>query len=88
MLEQFVVLLWMMGNERNNQLVNRKKAEEWEIVGKALAYWEEYASYHRQEEHMRGAEAITWKRPPIGWVKVNVDATVIAGQGTRFGMVL
>ncbi|CAL1376558.1 unnamed protein product [Linum trigynum] len=88
MLEQFVVVLWMMWNERNNQLFNRKKAQEWEIVGKALAYWEEYASYNRHEERMRVAEAITWKRPPIGWVNVNVDAAVIAGQGTGFGMVL
>ncbi|CAL1411208.1 unnamed protein product [Linum trigynum] len=87
-LEQFVVVLWMMWSERNNQLFNRKKAEEWEVVGRALSYWEEYASYHKREEQVKETEAVTWKRPPTGWVKANVDAAVIEGQGTGLGMVL
>ncbi|CAL1379931.1 unnamed protein product [Linum trigynum] len=40
------------------------------------------------KDREREAEVITWMRPPRGWVKVNVDAAVLKGEGTGLGMVM
>ncbi|CAL1395939.1 unnamed protein product [Linum trigynum] len=69
-------------------MFNRRKAEEWEVVGKARSYWEEFSLYHRQEKSEREPDLVTWRRPPPGWVKVNVDAAVLKGEGTGMGMII
>ncbi|CAL1367345.1 unnamed protein product [Linum trigynum] len=49
-LAKFTMILWNLWNERNNHLFNKKKTKEWEIVGKALSYHEEFLSARQKEE--------------------------------------
>ncbi|CAL1384392.1 unnamed protein product [Linum trigynum] len=86
-LEKLGILLWSIWNERNNHMFNKKKAEEWEIVGRALTYWEEFQSHHLEEKEERGEDNDTWETPMEGWVKLNVDAAVLAENGTGLGVV-
>ncbi|CAL1353547.1 unnamed protein product [Linum trigynum] len=86
-LEKLGILLWLMWNERNNHMFNKKKAEEWEIVGRALAYWEEFQLHHTKEKEEREGRNDTWEKPQEGWVKLNVDAAVLAEEGTGLGVV-
>ncbi|CAL1359181.1 unnamed protein product [Linum trigynum] len=81
------MLLWTMSNERNNHLFNNNKVKEWEIVQKALNYWEEFTDHHRQATVEKVEEIRTWKRPPPGWVKFNMDAAVLKEGGTGLGVV-
>ncbi|CAL1394093.1 unnamed protein product [Linum trigynum] len=87
-LGQLGVLLWFMWFERNNQCFNNHKAEEWEIAGKAYAYWEEYQNQNNQGPIQVEERSYTWKKPPEGWLKMNIDAAVMAGQGTGYGAVV
>ncbi|CAL1374801.1 unnamed protein product [Linum trigynum] len=68
-------------------MFNNRKAQEGEIVGKALNYWEEFRDLHVKELEPRDRERPTRESPPPGWVKVNVDAAVFKDEGTRFGVV-
>ncbi|CAL1388734.1 unnamed protein product [Linum trigynum] len=85
-LGQLGMILWAMWNERNNQLFNKKKAEEWEIVLRATNYWEEFNQLQGKAIEGKEKEPRTWIRPPEGWMKVNVDAAVLEG-GIRMGAV-
>ncbi|CAL1384444.1 unnamed protein product [Linum trigynum] len=62
------------------------KAQEGEIVGKALTYWEEFKSYNSKEVELKQRERITWEPPPAGWIKLNVDVAVLKDIGTGFGV--
>ncbi|CAL1379035.1 unnamed protein product [Linum trigynum] len=73
--------------ERNNQLFNNKKAEECEIVGRAMELWKEFNSHHTKQLRSEEEKTHNWEPPPVGWIKMNVDAAVLKGKGTGFGAV-
>ncbi|CAL1407620.1 unnamed protein product [Linum trigynum] len=81
-LEKLGLILWLIWHERNNQMFNKPKAEEWAIIGKALDFWEEYKSHHSKEQETKSSKKCTWEKPLEGWVMVNMDAAVMAGEGT------
>ncbi|CAL1358763.1 unnamed protein product [Linum trigynum] len=80
-LEKLGIILWSIWNERNNKMFNRKKAEEWKVVGRALNYWEEYKAQHKLKKEEGPKWKHTWEKPPAGWVKMNVDAAVLEEGG-------
>ncbi|CAL1407187.1 unnamed protein product [Linum trigynum] len=86
-MDRLAMILWNMWNERNNHLFNNKKAEEWEVVGRALSYYEEFTAARQKEEERREPTPVKWRKPPTGWIKINVDVAVFAGEGTGSGVV-
>ncbi|CAL1398403.1 unnamed protein product [Linum trigynum] len=44
-IRQFLVALWFIWNKRNNQMWNKKKMEEYEIINRAERWLAEYLEY-------------------------------------------
>ncbi|CAL1371255.1 unnamed protein product [Linum trigynum] len=91
-LTKVLITLWFLRKERNNHLFNNPKLEEWEIVGKAQNYLEDYAAQQVQGSPgplvPRTRARSIWEPPPARVFKLNTDATVLGEEGTDYGMVL
>ncbi|CAL1409636.1 unnamed protein product [Linum trigynum] len=85
---QFLVALWFIWGEWNSQCWNKKKLEEFEIMGKAERWLAEYLEYQQKGSKMAPRQVARWKPPDIAAFKFNVDATTFAGAGTGLRVVV
>lgn len=77
-LEFFMTLYWAIWHSRNLLIFERKKEDPAIPVAKAEVTIEAYRrikSPHMQT-NTRKKNELTWKPPPKGWFKVNIDATI------------
>ncbi|CAL1360945.1 unnamed protein product [Linum trigynum] len=91
-LTKVLITLWFLWKERNNHFFNNPKLEEWEIVGRAHNYLEEYAEHQAKGNPgipaPRARSRVSWEPPPVGVLKLNTDAAILGEKGTGYGMVL
>ncbi|KAL2892746.1 hypothetical protein RDABS01_008655 [Bienertia sinuspersici] len=55
---------------------------------KLVVDYVEYASRVFKIPHIQATYSTSWSPPPMGWVKVNTDANVIAGEKASIGAVI
>ncbi|CAL1414842.1 unnamed protein product [Linum trigynum] len=85
---QFLAALWFIWGERNSQCWNTKKLEEFEIMGKAERWLNEYLEYQQQGLEVTPRQVARWKPPETADFKINVDAATLTGAGTGLGVVV
>ncbi|CAL1389906.1 unnamed protein product [Linum trigynum] len=84
----FLAALWFIWGERNSQCWNKKKLEEFKIMGKAERWLDEYLEYQQKGSETAPRHVARWKPPDIAAFKINVDAATFAGAGTGLGIVV
>ncbi|CAL1414046.1 unnamed protein product [Linum trigynum] len=85
---QFLAALWFIWEERNCQQWNKKKREEYEIMGKSERWLLQYLEYQSATMATGPRQAILWKPPDRADFKINVDAATFTGAGTGLGVVI
>jgi hypothetical protein len=74
---QFAVLLWTVWNNRNDKVWNDRNEVGRSMGIKAMQFWhdcfalQQHTTPVEQQQHV-----VSWLKPPIGWLKCNVDAGV------------
>ncbi|CAL1372336.1 unnamed protein product [Linum trigynum] len=87
-LGSFLVALWYIWDQRNCQLWNKKKLEEWEIAPRANEWLKDYLEKQTKTQGVERAPDLRWRPPELIPVKVNVDAACMSGKGTGWGAVI
>ncbi|CAL1405773.1 unnamed protein product [Linum trigynum] len=85
---QFLVALWFLWEERNNQLWNKKKLKEFEVMGKAERWLTDYLDHQQRQVSTQGRGEYRWSPPSTVEFKVNVDVACFEEEGSRFGVVI
>ncbi|GAU48618.1 hypothetical protein TSUD_133490 [Trifolium subterraneum] len=73
----FSVLLWVLWNNRNNNVRNDLREPGRGLGMKTRLMWEERNSVNQLQQQRQTADhqqPLMWQKPPIGWHKCNVDA--------------
>jgi hypothetical protein len=75
---QFATLVWVLWNNRNNNIWNNTK-EQGRVLGyKARHIWEEWFSVQKlqlgQQAPAQQNLILQWQKPPEGWYKCNIGA--------------
>ncbi|MCI23364.1 cytochrome P450, partial [Trifolium medium] len=71
-------MLWVLWNNRNNQVWNDTKEEGRSLGFKAWNLWNEWFLVQQHHNNNNAAvqqqHAFSWQKPSVGWQKCNVDA--------------
>ncbi|CAL1412374.1 unnamed protein product [Linum trigynum] len=85
---RFLVALWFIWDQRNSQLWNKSKMEEWEIMGRASRWIEEYLEAQSPRERTQQAEQTKWAPSTAADFTMTVDAACLQDRGTGLGVVV
>ncbi|GAU47118.1 hypothetical protein TSUD_98950 [Trifolium subterraneum] len=79
------MLLWCIWHNRNDKLWNDNVQMPRQIGRYAFDAWNDwYTVHHLQSNSVSGTtetDLVRWEKPPLGWVKCNVDAAFVSGSG-------
>ncbi|XP_019158432.1 PREDICTED: uncharacterized protein LOC109155154 [Ipomoea nil] len=74
-LKLVTVVCWKIWEARNNVVWHNKRSSAVNIVAKAGTFLDAWNSVHNAiVVTSRPAETVRWKKPPLGYLKCNVDA--------------
>ncbi|KAH9786019.1 reverse transcriptase domain-containing protein [Citrus sinensis] len=89
-----VMLCWRLWFNRNDKVWNNHGSQAQSLVnaaGHCLFQWQEAKrrTFTIAEDILLGHGSVCWGKPPVGWLKCNVDAGVSRSQGrVSFGGVI
>lgn len=84
------MICWSLWNRRNKWVWDRVNGTAFGVRAAAVNLLSDW-SRAREIEHTRRhqmQEESRWSKPPVGWVKVNVDAAVFSDNTIGFGSVI
>lgn len=88
--QRFVMILWSMWNARNGKCWENKHTWPSHIIQGAMHFLHEWTTYNQLPPlaltpALVPDEAVLWKKPALGYFKVNVDAALNSATG-RVGL--
>ncbi|XP_062013892.1 uncharacterized protein LOC133730283 [Rosa rugosa] len=68
------MIIWATWRNRNAKVWDGDVKPAFEVVPITLGWWEEYKAVHASIKEPRPVRHELWTKPPVGLVKLNVDA--------------